>query len=107
MSDEITDLHSQAAELRTEMFGETVTIGDWEGPACVQGGPAPYDDVSGGVYKKMNYTLSVQKADLGDFVPLPQMPVTARDKELRIPDNGITEYLDRYVIKAVSRNTPE
>lgn len=88
------------------MAGEDVTIGTWTGKAIVQGGPHFLGDTPGGVYSQDSPIISVAKSDLGVFIPLPQMNVTARGKELRIPDEGIVEYGDRYVITLAGRNVP-
>lgn len=90
----------------TAMAGEDVTIGDWTGKAIVQGGPHFLGNVPGGVYSQDTLVISVAKTDMGELVPVPQMDVTARGKALRIPDEGILEYGDRYVITLAGRNVP-
>lgn len=90
----------------TDMAGEIVKIDSWSGKAVVNGGPAPFADTPGGGYEKDTLTLSVRKCDLGEFIPAPQMNVEARGKALRIPDDGIIEYAERYFITAVGRNVP-
>jgi hypothetical protein len=88
------------------MAGEEVTIGSWTGQAVVTGGPRYLQDSVGGTYAQDALTLSVNKSDLAGFVPFAQMPVIARGKALRIPDNGIIEYRDRYAITAAGRQVP-
>jgi hypothetical protein len=99
-------LADRAVTAVTAMAGEDVTIGAWTGKAIVNGGPHFLANVEGGTYSQDNLVISVTKADLGVFLPLPQMNVTARGKALRIPDEGIVEYADRFVITAAGRNVP-
>lgn len=90
-----------------KLAGEEVTIGAWTGPAIVNGGPQPRSATKGGVYRQSRFTISVNRSDLGDFVPEPQMTVKARGNEfLRIPDNGIVEYRDRFVITTAGKDVP-
>lgn len=86
--------------------GEEVTIGAWIGQAIVDGGPRYLENVPGGAYPKLRFTILCSKADLDAVVPAAQMDVTARGKELRIPDDGIEEYVDSYLITAVGRTVP-
>jgi hypothetical protein len=88
------------------LAGETVTIGTWTGLAIVKGGPRYLADAVGGTYAQDALTLSVNKSDLAGFIPFAQMQVTARGKALRIPDNGIVEYRDRYSITVAGRQVP-
>jgi hypothetical protein len=107
LGSQFRSLATGTAVFRTAVFGEEVTIGSWEGKAAVSTGAiANQEDVLGGHYEKDSFTISVEKTDLQDFVPTPGMNVTARELALRIPDNGIIEYRDRYVITAVSRTSP-
>lgn len=107
LKNQMATLMAGAAAFRTNAFGDDVTIGSWEGKACVSANAAPnQEDVLGGHYEKDSFTLSVEKTDLEDFVPAPGMNITAREKELRIPDDGVIEYATRYVITAVARNAP-
>jgi hypothetical protein len=99
-------LNQRARRSATDIAGEEVTIGGWTGQAIVNGGPHYQTDVVGGTYDQDVLTIAPTKEDLGDFIPLPQMDVTARGKALRIPDSGIIEYDDRFVITVAGRNVP-
>lgn len=99
-------LNQRARRSATDIAGEEVTIGGWTGQAIVNGGPHYLANVVGGTYAEDTLTIAVTKEDLDGFIPLPQMDVSARGKELRIPDEGIIEYGDRYVITTVGRKVP-
>jgi hypothetical protein len=99
-------LNDRAGAAALSLAGEAVTIGSWTGQAIVNGGPHYLVDTPGGAYAEDALTISVAKTDLDSFVPLAQMDVTARGKALRIPDQGIVEYNDRYVITAAGREVP-
>jgi hypothetical protein len=99
-------LLARARGSTTAIAGEEVTIGTRTGKAVVIGGPHFLNNVQGGVYSQDSLTVSVTKSDLDGFIPRPQMDVTVRGKALRIPDEGITEYGDRYVITLAGRTVP-
>lgn len=106
----MTDFQKLAARGLAESIaiaGETVTIGPWTGLAIVDGGGDTIVDVTGGTYRKVQLTLLVSKAALGNVVPVEQMDVTARGLDCRIPDDGITEDVDSYLIKVAGRNVPQ
>jgi hypothetical protein len=88
------------------MAGEEVTIGTWTGKAIVTGGPHFLANTQGGTYEQEALVISPMKSDLDGFVPTEQMNVTARGRALRIPDEGIIEYADRYVITTSGRAVP-
>lgn len=99
-------LNNRARAAATEIAGEEVTIDTWTGQGIVNGGPHYLSDTKGGVYSQDLLTISVAKEDLEGFIPLPQMDVTARGKDLRIPDEGIIEYDDRFIITVAGRAVP-
>jgi hypothetical protein len=103
---DFTSLLDRAGAAVTTFAGEEVTIGAWAGKAPVTGGPHYLANARGGTYEQEALVISPLKKDLDGFVPLEQMDVVARGRELRIPDEGIVEYADRYVITAVGRNVP-
>ncbi len=106
-----TDLDSVIIEAIDDC-GETVTIyGDgptqtWTDDALVTGGQGSFDGVTGGYYDKNSYTISVPKSTI-TFAPKPGMLVDARGKELRIPDDGVTDLRAHYRIQVVSRDAPK
>lgn len=99
-------LVDRASAAATTLAGEAVTIGTWTGKAIVTGGPRYLANVEGGTYEQEALVISPMKTNLDGFVPAEQMNVVARGRELRIPDEGIIEYGDRYVITAVGRKVP-
>lgn len=101
-----TSLVDRAAVATTDMAGEDVIIGTWTGKAIVTGGPRFLANTQGGTYEQEPLVISPLKTALDGFVPAEQMDVVARGRELRIPDEGIVEYADRYVITAVGRKVP-
>ena len=103
---EFDDLCAAGLTEAVALTGEEVTIGTWTGLAIVDGGPRFLQDVPGGVYPKLLFTILVSKADLDDVIPEAQMDVTARGKTLRIADDGIMEDQDSYTITSVGRTVP-
>jgi hypothetical protein len=87
--------------------GETVTIGSWTGLAIVDGDGSTIFDATGGVYAKVSLKILCAKSLLGAVTPVAQMDVTARGLDCRIPDDGIAEDVDSYLITVAGRNVPK
>lgn len=112
MSAELDAGLSDALAGSMSFFGEAVKIyGDtpgqvYSGNAIVTGGAVNFDFVTGGAYRKDSYTLSVRVSDI-TFVPRAGHLVDARGKQLRIPDDGVTENRAHYRIEVCGRDVPK
>jgi hypothetical protein len=107
LATEIDDALGVALDDAGEMvtiFGHTPTQ-KYEGIALVTGGGGGFDGVTGGYYVKDTYVISVRKSDC-TFTPEPGMLVEARSKQLRIPDNGVTNLRAHYRLEVVGRDAP-
>ena len=106
-----TEIDAALGEMETAL-GETITIygstpgSTYIGLATVTGGAAPVDYVTGGSYEGNAYSISVRISSLAGFVPVPEMLVDARGKELRIAPDGVTAGRAHYHIMVIGRDVP-
>jgi len=103
----ITDDISAALIDLESVFGESVTIGTWTGPAVVSGGALGMETVFGGIYEGATFVIAVRKSALpAGFIPEPPMEVVARGYNLRIAPNGVTDNRAHWRIVVVAREVP-
>jgi hypothetical protein len=106
LSDELTS----AIEEAIDDAGESVVIHDVDGnvtktvDALVTGGAGGFDDVAGGYFTPVDYTISVIKTDLDPLIPTPGMIVEARSRDLRIAENGVDTLRVHYRLRCIDRD---
>lgn len=108
---EISDLIEAGADLRADLFGQSIVITDFSNAThsftgAVFYGANTMDPVIGGFYNTTAAGAEIKTSDLGSFVPLPEMIATINGVTYRIAPDGVTpgQFLTR--LKFVAKSAP-